>query len=102
VKPIVTEEQYAEAQKVCAYLLESLSSVSSHASMAGLAMALVFAADASKETPLESVFQMMRQFRKAFQTMQKQLNDARAQGLLPSAESKFITPNQAGSRLVLP
>lgn len=100
MKPIITRDNLTEAQPLCSSLLDTLGKHHPRTAMTALAMALVFASDAADETPLESVFQMMRTMRKGFQTMQKALDDARARGEAPSKESGLVAPT--ASRIILP
>lgn len=91
MKPIITREQMDAAQRLTGPLLESLAKQADpHTAMTALAMALIFAADEANETPLESVFQMMRVMRKGFTVLAKQLEDARQRGEAPSRESGLV------------
>jgi hypothetical protein len=100
LKPVITQDHLQASWPLAGSILESLSKHDPKAAMTALAMALVFAADAADETPLESIFQMMRVMRKGFVKHQKALEDARARGEAPSAESGLVVPNQ--SRIVVP
>jgi hypothetical protein len=100
MKPIITREQLTAAWPLAGSILETLKTHDVKAAMTGLAMALVFAADAADETPLESVFQMMRVMRKGFVKQQQALEDARARGEAPSAASGLVTPT--ASRIIVP
>lgn len=74
--PIIEEKHLLEGQEICQRLVQSMAQLDPRSCMVGLAMACVFAAD-STDTPLESVFQMMRDFRKAFQVAQKQIDESK-------------------------
>jgi hypothetical protein len=102
MKPIVTHEEMDLAQPLCGELLRHLSKLPPKIAMTALAMTLVFAADAADETPLESVFQMMRIMRKGFTTMQSDLEDARARGEAPSQESGLVAPTAGTGRIIVP
>jgi gentisate 1,2-dioxygenase len=100
VKPVINKEQLTAAWPLAGAILETLKTHDAKAAMTGVAMALVFAADAAGETPLESIFQMMRLIRKGLVAQQRKLEDARARGEAPSAASGLVTPAQG--RIVLP
>lgn len=81
MKPIFTEAQFQAGQVICERLLQTMQSLDPGACLAGLIMAAVFAADATS-TPLESVFQAMRELRRGFEEASKKLPD----------ENKIIVP----------
>ncbi len=87
MKPIFTEQQFINGQTVCGKLIASLqeANIDVGSSLVGLATAAVIAAD-TMQAPLETVFETMRQLRKAYQA-------AKAQAALTAPapeESKLI------------